>query len=233
MFYSLFVHSCVFLLFRELSVPISSLHFTICWFGGWRMVRCSLGSAAGLQACLRGTWTRQSHQPPPRLPPNPWHPQELPERVDFVSLALIYVQPFCFGFKIHFSKQIAELKTKTKNKSVVHEFCIKSFLQESSFSVCSIATRVRVLSPHHLHQPGRHLTSGEGPRYAGIKVSGGWGGAFVCVCNNSQVMAERVSECLGEGGICTDIQMQIQQHAGRVQNRRGERGVQQPWVVCW
>lgn len=133
MFYSLFVHSCVFLLFRELSVPISSLHFTICWFGGWRMVRCSLGSAAGLQACLRGTWTRQSHQPPPRLPPNPWHPQELPERVDFVSLALIYVQPFCFGFKIHFSKQITELKKKKKPSLLFMSSALKAFYRNPAF----------------------------------------------------------------------------------------------------
>lgn len=182
MFYSLFVHSCVFLLFRELSVPISSLHFTICWFGGCRMVRCSLGSVAGLQACLRGTWTRQSHQPPPRLPPNPWHPQELPERVDFVSLALIYVQPFCFGFKMHFSKQITELKKKTKNKSVVHEFCIKSFLQESSFSVCSIATRVRVVSSPS--PPARKtLNIWRGTQVCWDKSLWGVGGCIcVCVC---------------------------------------------------
>lgn len=52
--------------FREQSTPISSSSITICWFGDWRMVGWSSGRERGgvfrLQACLRGTLTRQSHQ---------------------------------------------------------------------------------------------------------------------------------------------------------------------------
>lgn len=134
MFYSLFVHSRVFLPFRELSVPLSPLHFTICWIGGWRMVRCSLGSVepsvGSRPACEapepdRATSLLPGYRPTPDIHQS--HEQEWPERVDLVSLALLYVQPFCSGFKMHFSKQITELKKQ--NKSDVHEFSIKSFLQ--------------------------------------------------------------------------------------------------------
>lgn len=49
-FYSFFVRSRVSL-FRELSVLISSLHFTICCVGGWGVVRCSLGSEEPSAGC--------------------------------------------------------------------------------------------------------------------------------------------------------------------------------------
>lgn len=38
-------------------------------------------------------------------------------------------------------------------------------------SLSSVCVCVCLPSPYYLHQPGRHLTSGEGPRYAVIKAS--------------------------------------------------------------
>lgn len=94
-----------------------------------------------------------------------------------------------------------------------------------------ILHRYQVCVRYYLHQPGRHLTSGEGPRYGVIKASEGreqesgrTQGVYVCL----QIAERRFCLCLcicvwGQGEFVLRYRCRYRDTQGEGKRRGGEK----------